>query len=68
MTSCPILKVRMNTLLVFDYATTGSEPTRDRPVEFACVRLDMDLKIVGSPTNLHCKPSPDICRTLLHRS
>jgi exodeoxyribonuclease-1 len=49
----------MNTLLVFDYATTGNDPTRDRPVEFACVRLDMDLNMVGSPTSLHCKPSPD---------
>ena len=54
-----IRKLRMNTLLAFDYATTGSDPVRDRPKEFACVRFDMDLNIIGTPTSLHCKPSPD---------
>lgn len=49
----------MNTLLAFDYATTGSDPVRDRPMQFACVRLDMDLNIIGKPTSLHCRPSPD---------
>lgn len=49
----------MQTLLVFDYATTGSDPSRDRPVEFACLRLDTELNIVGGPTSLHCEPPPD---------
>jgi exodeoxyribonuclease-1 len=49
----------MNTLLVFDYATTGSDPIRDRPVEFACIRLDMELNVIGTPTTLHCKPASD---------
>lgn len=48
-----------NTLLVFDYATTGSDPTRDRPVEFACLRLDRELNVIGTPTTLHCKPASD---------
>ncbi|WP_371763467.1 exonuclease domain-containing protein [Massilia sp.] len=49
----------MNSLLAFDYATTGSDPVRNRPTEFACVCLDMDLNIIGNPTSSHCIPSPD---------
>lgn len=50
----------MNTLLAFDYATTGNDPVRDRPVEFACVRLDADLNIIGNATTIiHCRPFPD---------
>ena len=49
----------MNTLLVFDYATTGSDPSRDRPVEFANIRLDTELKVTGAPTTLHCRPFSD---------
>jgi exodeoxyribonuclease-1 len=49
----------MNTLLVFDFETTGTDPVRDRPVQFACVRTDLDLELVGQPTSLHCQPTPD---------
>jgi exodeoxyribonuclease-1 len=49
----------MNTLLVFDFETTGTDPVRDRPVQFACVRTGLDLEIVGQPTTLHCQPTPD---------
>jgi len=49
----------MHTLLVFDFETTGTDPVRDRPVQFACVRTDPDLNIVGNPTTLHCQPAPD---------
>ena len=49
----------MNTLLAFDYATTGSDPIRDRPVEFACVRLDANLNIIGNATTMNCRPLPD---------
>ena len=59
MISSTIREPVMNTLLAFDYATTGSDPVRDRPMQFACVRLDMDLNIIGTPTSLHCRPSPD---------
>jgi exodeoxyribonuclease-1 len=59
MISSTIRELRMNSLLAFDYATTGSDPAQDRPMEFACVRLDMDLNIIGNPTSLHCRPSPD---------
>lgn len=59
MISSTIRELRMNSLLAFDYATTGSDPLRDRPMEFACVRLDTGLNIIDNPTSLHCKPSPD---------
>lgn len=54
-----IRELYMNSLLAFDYATTGSDPVRDRPMGFACVRLDMDLNIIGNPTSFHCRSSPD---------
>lgn len=49
----------MNNLLAYDYETTGQDPVRDRPVQFACLRLDIDLNIIGKPTTLYCQPSPD---------
>lgn len=49
----------MQTMLFFDYETTGLVPARERPTQFACVRTDMDLAIVGKPTTLTCKPGPD---------
>lgn len=49
----------MNTMLFFDYETTGLVPARERPTQFACVRTDMDLEIVGKPTTLYCGPAPD---------
>lgn len=54
-----IQRAPMHTLLVFDFETTGTDPVRDRPVQFACVRTDLDLEIVGNPTTLHCQPTPD---------
>jgi exodeoxyribonuclease-1 len=49
----------MNSLLAYDYETTGTDPVRDRPVQFGCLRLDMDLNVIGSPATLYCQPSPD---------
>jgi exodeoxyribonuclease-1 len=49
----------MNSLLAYDYETTGTDPVRDRPVQFACLRLDMDLNVIGTPTTLYCQPAPD---------
>jgi exodeoxyribonuclease-1 len=49
----------MNSLLAYDYETTGMDPVRDRPVQFACLRLDMDLNVIGTPTTLYCQPAPD---------
>lgn len=49
----------MNSVLVFDYETTGTDPVRDRPVQFACVRTDLELNVIGKPTTLFCQPAPD---------
>jgi exodeoxyribonuclease-1 len=50
----------MNSLLVYDYETTGADPVRDRPMQFACVRTDLDLNVIGKPTTLYCQPYPDL--------
>lgn len=49
----------MNTLYWHDYETTGVDPARDRPVQFAGIRTDEALNIVGKPLELYCKPASD---------
>jgi exodeoxyribonuclease-1 len=49
----------MHSLLAYDYETTGVDPVRDRPVQFACIRMDLDLNVIGQPTTLYCQPTPD---------
>lgn len=48
-----------NTLYWHDYETFGVDPTRDRPVQFAGVRTDEDLNVVGEALNIFCRPAPD---------
>jgi len=48
-----------NTLYWHDYETFGLDPARDRPVQFAGVRTDEDLNIIGEPLNIMARPSPD---------
>ncbi len=43
-----------------DYETTGSDPARDRPLQFAGLRTDAALEVVGEPLVLFARPSPDI--------
>ena len=50
----------INTLYWHDYETTGAVPSRDRPTQFAGVRTDEDLNIIGDPLVLYCKPVRDI--------
>ena len=47
------------TLYWHDYETFGIDPSRDRPVQFAGIRTDEDLNIIGEPLNIFCRPSPD---------
>ncbi len=42
-----------------DYETFGIDPKRDRPVQFAGIRTDEDLNIIGEPVMVYCKPSDD---------
>lgn len=44
----------------YDYETTGTDPARDRAIQFAGVRTDADLQVTGSPLNLFCQPGNDI--------
>jgi exodeoxyribonuclease-1 len=42
-----------------DYETFGADPSRDRPVQFAGLRTDMDLNPVGEPLVLFARPADD---------
>ena len=42
-----------------DYETFGADPARDRPCQFAGIRTDLDLNIIGDPLVVYCKPSND---------
>ncbi len=42
-----------------DYETSGTDPQRDRPTQFAGVRTDLDLNIIGEPLSIYCKPADD---------
>jgi exodeoxyribonuclease-1 len=43
-----------------DYETFGTDPSRDRPVQFAGLRTDAALKVIGEPLVLFARPSRDI--------
>jgi exodeoxyribonuclease-1 len=43
-----------------DYETWGAKVSVDRPSQFAGVRTDEDLNILGEPLVEYCKPAPDI--------
>lgn len=56
------------TLLWHDYETGGLDKARDRPLQFASIRTDLDLNIISdSQTTIFCKisedavPSPAAC-------
>ncbi len=42
-----------------DYETFGADPSRDRPVQFAGLRTDAQLNVVGEPLLLFCRPAND---------
>ncbi len=43
----------------YDYETTGTDPARDRAIQFAGVRTDLDLNIISEPLDLICFPGND---------
>ena len=49
----------MKTLYWHDYETFGLDPRYDRPSQFAGVRTDEDLNIIGEPLMVYCKPADD---------
>lgn len=42
-----------------DYETFGADPRRDRPVQFAGIRTDLNLNVIGEPLSIFCKPADD---------
>ncbi len=50
----------MTTLYWHDYETWGVNPAIDRPAQFAGLRTDEDLNVVGDPLVIYCKPAEDI--------
>jgi exodeoxyribonuclease-1 len=51
--------VQTQTFLWHDYETSGADPRRDRPLQFAAVRTDADLVEVGGPLLASCHPPRD---------
>ena len=42
-----------------DFETFGTDPQRDRPVQFAGLRTDVDFNIIDEPLVVYCKPAAD---------
>jgi len=57
---CAMLAAMTPTFLWHDYETTGADPRRDRPAQFAAIRTTLDLEPVGEPVSIYCKPAPDV--------
>lgn len=57
----------MQTFFWHDYETSGTDPRRDRPLQFAGIRTSLDLEIIGEPVMFYGQPSwemppqPDAC-------
>lgn len=42
-----------------DFETWGANPMVDRPAQFAGVRTDLELNIIGRPLTIYAQPTPD---------
>lgn len=47
------------TIFWHDYETFGANPATDRPAQFAGIRTDLDLNIIGEPETFYCKQATD---------
>jgi len=50
----------MNTFYWHDYETWGTSPKWDRASQFAGIRTDWDLNIIGKPLVIYCQPAVDM--------
>ncbi|MCW8825485.1 MAG: exodeoxyribonuclease I [Gammaproteobacteria bacterium] len=48
------------TLYWHDYETSGIDPKRDRALQFAGIRTDHELNIIGKPLEIYAKPADDL--------
>ena len=44
----------------YDLETTGTDTVLDRPLQFAGIRTDLELKQLDEPVSIFCKPGNDI--------
>ena len=49
-----------NTLYWHDYETWGEVPAVDKPSQFAGIRTDEELNILGEPLMIYCQPAADL--------
>ena len=54
------MQLVVDTFYWHDYETFGTDASRDRPVQFAGVRTDRELNVIGDPLVLFCKPARDV--------
>lgn len=47
------------TIFWHDYETFGANPAKDRASQFAGIRTDLDLNIIGEPETFYCKLAAD---------
>ncbi|MFT2109725.1 exodeoxyribonuclease I [Marinomonas sp. 2405UD68-3] len=51
----------------FDFETTGVDPAKDRPIQFAGIRTDLEFNLIGEPIMFYCRlaedvlPNPEAC-------
>ncbi len=48
-----------STLYWHDYETWGASPAQDKPSQFAGIRTDENLNIIGEPESFYCRPTSD---------
>jgi len=48
-----------HTFLWHDYETFGTNTRRARPAQFAAIRTDAELNVIGTPLMLYCQPAVD---------
>lgn len=46
-------------LYFYDFETWGADPKKDRPAQFAGIRTDLDLNIIGEPDMWYCQLAND---------
>jgi len=49
-----------NSIYWYDYETFGIDPRHDRLAQFAGLRTDEELNVIGDPLVMYCKPADDM--------
>ncbi|NRP26714.1 MULTISPECIES: exodeoxyribonuclease I [unclassified Marinobacterium] len=54
------MSAQNETFFWHDYETSGTDPQRDRPMQFAGIRTDADLNIIEDPVMIYARPADDM--------